>query len=172
MVDRSGRDRLQTKTEEQIDKASGSLADHPMRWAISAVCVIVVLFILIQGFGLAGRWGKTAVRTVGPENVTAQYDAVISDWQELITTADNACTVQDQAERAEGDPTLVENTTTAYQATYRRVRTDYNSRMQNIFKAKKVGPPGYPRVVPDIPETRGPDADWCVVSEKLLEYHE
>jgi len=152
MSDTNGRDRLQSKVE-----------------CLGAIIVVGLIFLALQ---LGVAWAKEGARVVGPENVTAQYDAVISDWQELISTADNACTVQDQAEKAEGDPTLVENTTTAYQATYRRVRTDYNSRMQNIFKAKKVGPPGYPKVVPDIPETRGPDADWCVVSEKLLEYHE
>lgn len=171
MPDQSGRDRLQTKAEARVDSAAGSLADHPGRWAFGCLGVIIVGGILLTLFGLGGAWVKEGSRVVGPKNVTAQYDAVISDWQELITTADNACSVQTKAKEA-SDPTVVEDPTVAYQAAYRRVRTDYNSRMQNIFKAKKVGPPGYPRVVPDIPETRGPNADWCAVSEQLLEYHE
>lgn len=165
-----GFDRLDEQLDRAAERRAGELADHPKRtvlkWAVWVVIVFVVLAIIGGITNYVGLWGNEAKRIVSPTNVTAQYDAVITDWQSLIVSADNVCTAQTAA-KADGDPTLVEDPAQAYEATYRRIVVDYNSRMTNIFEAEKVGPPGYPRTIPAFTETTNPKGNWCVVSTKL-----
>lgn len=168
--DRDGYDRLEDRVDTWGEHVSGSLADHPkstlLRWTLLALVVVVALSIIGALLGLFGSWGNEAKRVVSPTNVTEQFDAVITDWQDMQAAADNACAAQESAKQ-DGDPVMVEDPALAYAATYRRIAVDYNSRQQNIFKAGKVGPPGYPKIAPTVPAK----PDWCTVSTQLREVH-
>lgn len=142
------------------------------RWGLIvalAIVVFIVLGIVNAACDLAGDYGNEAKRVVGVENVKDQTNAVITSWESLIATADNACEAQTQASNPD-NPTLVEDPAFAYKATYRKIVVEYNQRQKNLFKAKVVGPPGYPKNVPDL-DTVGPDADWCQVSADLQAIH-
>ena len=167
----SGADRLERRSEEWADRAAGDLADHPgrtaLKWLLGFIGILLVIG-LVAGIGnLIGAWGNEAKRVVSPENVTNQFDMVISDWQDMQIAADNACTATKSA-RQDGDPVMVEDPAQAYAASYRRIASDYNSRQQNIFKAGKVGPPGYPKIAPVVPAS---EPDWCSVSDNMRQIH-
>lgn len=166
-----GYSRLEDRVNAWGERQAGNLADHPKRtigkYLAIFIGVILVLSIIGGILHFAGVWGNEAKRVVSPENVTQQYDAVITDWQGLQVAADNACNAQDAAKQ-DGDPVLVEDPAQAYKATYLKIQADYNQRQQNIFKANKVGPSGYPKTAPVVP-ARG--ADWCAVSDNLRTIH-
>lgn len=126
-----------------------------------------VIAVAVTAISYAQGWLGTAADTVGPANVKAQYDAVITDWQALSTAADNACSATQQASRTTASPTLVEDPAQAYAATYRDIVVDYNSRMADIFKAKIAGPSGYPSSIPAFPNASGAKPNWCGVPADL-----
>lgn len=132
-------------------------------WFILAVLAIGLVFGVIR---FVGGWGNTAAEVVSPDNVKAQHEKIIGHYQAMIAAADNACTVQASGE-SEGNsksPTLIEDPTLAYEATFRNIVADYNASMDNIFKAGIVAPPGYPSSV----ELSNLDTtDWCTVSEQI-----
>ena len=165
-----GFERLNAVATDAAERAAGRLADNPkrtaLRWFAGFLVAVVVLSIIGWFTNFVGLWGSEAATVVSPANVTQQYAAVITDWQSLMTSADNACSAQTAA-KSDGDPTMVEDPALAYKAVYRRIVVDYNSRMTNIFQAAKVGPAGYPRTIPAFVETTDPKGDWCVVSAKL-----
>lgn len=130
------------------------------------LAIIVVIGLIFTVLGFAFGWLGKAAEVAGPENVSKQYDLVITDWNALTTAADNACSAQKGA-KGESDPTFVENPAQAYIATYRNLRTEYNATQANIFKAKAVGPRGYPSFVPNFPESTGANPDFCQVSTQL-----
>lgn len=130
------------------------------------VGVIVALALAGTVIGFANNWGRTAVEVISPANVKAQHEQVITKFEALRVAAGNACAVQQSAAK-KGDsrtPTLVEDPTLAYTATFRNIAADYNSAVQNLFKAKVVMPPGYPQAVQlnQIDTT-----DWCTVTSQL-----
>jgi hypothetical protein len=149
-----------------------------MPWQLKVVgwtaAVIVVLFI-VNAIGGFVNFGAEAVhetqRVLSVKNIREQRTAIIEDWQQLLVATGNACEAVN-AKPDENAPTLVENPAMAYAATARRARTDYNRRQHNLFEAEKVGPPGYPRTVPDDELMDGPHPAWCAISEKLHETHE
>ena len=167
---KDGYSRLEDRVDAWGDRAAGNLADHPKRTVLKYLGITVALLLALSIIGgilnFVGVWGNEAKKVVSPANVTAQFDAVITDWQDLQAAADNACGAVTAAKQS-GDPTFVEDPAAAYAATYRRIVVDYNQRQQNIFKANKVGPPGYPKVVPPV----GAKPDWCSVSQSLAEIH-
>lgn len=167
----SGYNRLEEKMDQWGDRTAGNLADHPKRtlakWGMVFFTVVIVLGIIGSIFGYVHSWGNEAARVVSPVNVTEQFDAVITDWQDMQAAADNACNAQTAAKRT-SDPVMVEDPALAYAATYRRIAVDYNARQQNIFKAGKVGPPGYPKTAPVVPA----QGDWCGVSDNLRTIHQ
>lgn len=154
-------------------KTVGELADGgaedwfgrqtPLGLLAKVVGIIVALGIVFSLIGWLGGWFSEGQRVTGPANVSAQYGAVIDDWQSLITEAQNACDVT--VKTNSDSPTFVEDPALAYKAQFRNTRTDYNRRMQNIFEAKLVGPRGYPRTVPVLP------TDWCRASQVLQSLH-
>ena len=128
------------------------------------VGVLVVISIVFGVLGFFGSWANEGKRVISPDNVKEQHAAIIEDWEASITAARNACSVGDP-KKEEGDPVLVESPALAYAATYRQNVVDYNSRQKNLFKAKLVGPPGYPKQFPQLDE--GPKTDWCDVASEL-----
>lgn len=129
--------------------------DHPVRSGLGVFTAAVAIFVIaavIAGIGhFALGWFNKAAEVAGPENVSSQYREVINDWETLEAAAQNACSAQDSS-RSQADPTLLEDPAFAYEATYRRVRVDYNRRQANLFEAKVVGPGGYPAVAPTLEE--------------------
>lgn len=167
-----GYDRLDSRLDRWSNDTSGRLADHPKRtiggWVAGFVGLLILLSIVAAIVGFVNDWGREAKRVVSPANVTQQYDTVITDWQDLQASADNACTAQESADKTTDDPVLIESPAQAYAATYRRIAVDFNSRQQNIFKAGKVGPPGYPKIAPVVPAAH---PNWCAVSDNLRAIH-
>lgn len=131
----------------------------------------VILFVVgIWFLGVGLRWWGAAQNVVSPANVTEQHRMVIRDWEGLYSAANNACTIV--ANHSENSPTFVEDPASAYAGTFQRIRADYNRRMDNIFEAGIVGPPGYPR---EVPASLGADGDWCsvpVALDALMDYAE
>lgn len=148
-----GRQRLEDRADEWLDRQAGALADKPRRTigkaaalVVAAVLLIVVAFSVL---GWVGSWGGEAKRVASPDNVRAQYAVVIGDWQAMEAAAGNAC----QAKTSNGgsdDPTLVESPDFAYAAQFRKIAADYNAHQADIFKARLVGPKGYPRTAPTL----------------------
>lgn len=131
-------------------------------WFIVIVLAIGPVFGII---GLVSGWGKAAGDVVSAENVKAQHEKVIGHHQAMIAAADNACTVQSgESEGNSKSPTMVENPTLAYEATFRNIVAVYNASMDNVFKAGLVAPPGYPSSI----ELANLDtSDWCTVSSQI-----
>lgn len=127
---------------------------------------IIGIGIIVSLIGWSAGWWNKAAEVAGPANVSDQYHRVITDWESLYTAAGNACYAQNDDSDDTGAPTLVESPVLAYAATYAKIRTDYNSRMNNIFEAGAVAPIGYPREI-DQSIGANPSDDWCQVQEKL-----
>lgn len=148
-----GRDRLEARAEAWADRHAGALADRPKRtlakWFGGFLAVLLVLTIGFGALSWVLSWGGEAKRVTGVENVREQYATVIEDWQAMEAAAANACQAKDAA-REQGDPTIVESPSLAYDSQYRRIVVDYNRRQANLFEARLVGPKGYPRVAPTL----------------------
>jgi hypothetical protein len=137
-----------------------------MKAIFGIIAGIVAVGVIVLLLGLGFGWFSKGVETVSAPHVQAQYNLVIQDWNALTTAADNACAAQGGSANSNG-PTLVESPALAYQATYRNIRTEYNSAWQNIFDAKLVGPRGYPHNVPNFSEATGAKPNFCSVSQQL-----
>lgn len=178
MTNQDGFSRLDDMLSSRGERMAGQLAERPRRtvlkWFLWILGVVIVLSIIGGVISWAGDWGREAKRVTGPANVSNQYAQVIQDWQSMITSAQNACTAVQSASANPGNPVFVEDPTTAYAATYRNARTDFNRRQQNIFEAKAVGPRGYPRTVDIFPEERKhPIGEgWCTIADNLEAIHE
>lgn len=139
--------------EDRGERAYGTFTRHPILSGIGGFAAIIGLFLVIGLLGLAGHfvfgWFGKAASVAGPENVSTQYHEVIVDWNGMQQAAINACGATSSAKQT-GDPTLLEDPAFAYKALYRKIVVDYNTRQNNIFEAKLVGPSGYPRVAPSL----------------------
>ena len=126
-------------------------------WVILALLIIAALVVV----GFLNNWGQKAIDVVSPKNVEKQYDLVIRDWEGLYASAENACLAGSPDAQDDGrGPTLVESPEQAYAATFRRIVAFYNEKQANLFKAKIVGPPGYPK---EVPRSLGAgESEWCV----------
>lgn len=148
-----GQDRLEARAQAWADRQAGSFADRPKRtlakW-LGGLLVLIVVFAI--GFGALSwvlSWGGEAKRVTGVENVREQYATVIEDWQAMQAAAENACQAA-SATQSQGDPTIIEAPSLAYDAQYRRIAVDFNRRQANLFEARLVGPKGYPRTAPTL----------------------
>jgi len=175
--DRSGFDRLGDRIENRADRAAGNLAasKHPVLKVISWVMgIFVILFVAnaIGGFiSIGGEAIKETQRVLSIKNIREQRTAIIQDWQDLLVATGNACGAS-RKPPTEQSPTFVEGPEFAYAATARKARVDYNRRQNNLFEAKKVGPPGYPRTIPDGALMDSANPNWCNISADLHETHE
>lgn len=132
--------------------------------AVVGVIVAIGVVTTVVGFGL-GWFGKAA-SVVGPQNVSQQYNCVITEWESLQTAANNACSAQ-HSTAGNNSPVMVEDPAFAYAATFRKIVVAYNARQKDIFQAKLVGPAGYPSEVPKGLD-KGPDTNWCDVAAALV----
>jgi hypothetical protein len=136
--------------------------------------IIGVLFLISLAAGVVNFGAETVHETrriLSVKNIREQRTAIIEDWQQLLVSVGNACEAVN-AKPDENSPTLVENPAMAYAATARRARTDYNRRQHNLFEAEQVGPPGYPKTVPEDTAMDTKSPDWCAISETLHATHE
>jgi hypothetical protein len=135
------------------ERAYGTFTRHPFLSSIGgfgALIAIIVIIGIIGGIGhFALGWFNKAGEVAGPANVSSQYQKVISDWNSMQQAAINACAAKDSSKQS-GDPTLLEDPSFAYQAVYRHIVVDYDTRQNDIFEAKLVGPSGYPRTAPSL----------------------
>lgn len=136
------------------------------RKILTGVAGAMLVLTSLSGCSVAGGYVNKGEKVLGADNMEDQYKRVITDYNSLQTSADNACAAQGEQNKDDSDPTLVEGPALAYAATYRKIWVDYNTRMNNIFEAGFVGPPGYPRRIPNW--VSGNDTDFCQVSENLV----
>lgn len=136
-----------------------------MKKALAVVGVLIGLGLVASALGLALGWFERGVQVVSPQNVTEQHRGIIQQWEAMKVSASNACSAVQQSESSSKSPTMVEDVTLAYAATFRNSVAEYQRRMDNLFEAKIVAPSGYPS---DVPFTDlGPDTDWCQVYADL-----
>lgn len=137
-------------------------------FAAAAAVILVAGVVLMTGCSIAGSYVDKATEKLSADNVETQFDVVIRSWEGLTTAANNACQVSAGA-TDDDSPLLVESPVLAYAATYRNLRQKFNATQADIFKAKLVGPPGYPKEIPDYPETNGKTPDFCSVAAQLAD---
>jgi hypothetical protein len=142
-----------TRSNEDIwadrgEKWGDRLTRHPIGWGVAAVVGIV---LLVGALNFAFGWIGAATSVVEPANVKAQYRAVITDWNAMEVAAENACGAENSGNNEQG-PTLLEDPAFAYKAQYRHITVDYNARQNNLFEAERVGPGGYPKRAPSLPD--------------------
>lgn len=136
-----------------------------MKKVLAVVGVLIGLGLGASALGLALGWFERGVQVVSPQNVTEQHRGIIQQWEAMKVSASNACSAVEQSEGNSKSPTMVEDVTLAYAATFRNSVAEYQRRMDNLFEAKIVAPSGYPS---DVPFTDlGPDTDWCQVYADL-----
>ena len=145
------KERFEDKFVNQTEKFS----KNPVKQSLKVLLIVFAIFIGISiaggVMGLAGGWFNKAVEVTGPANVSSQYQAVINDYKAMEAAAMNTCDVTNSPAE-DSDPMLIEDPAFAYRAQYRRIAVDYNTRQNNIFQAKLVGPKGYPRNAPSLEE--------------------
>ena len=155
--------------EDRFEHAMKRPIRTSTKWFFIVLAVFIVLAIIFSVIGYANNWGRKAAEVLGPDNVQAQFAVVIENWEALTVTSDNACLVGSGKAGDSNSPLLVESPVLAYAATYRNVRAEYNAAFADIFKAGVVGPPGYPREIPNYEEAIGATPDFCTVSASLAE---
>lgn len=174
-----GYDRLSKRTQSYGERQAGNLADRPVwtviKWLLGITAVFVVLGLGGCALGFIGSWGNEAKRVASPKNVRKQYALVIGDWKNGVQAADNACQAgADGSPPVAGDPNdpqIVESPGLAYAGNYRSIIADYDAAQDDIFRAKAVGPKGYPRHWPVYPEAEGKTPNFCGVAGKLRQVH-
>lgn len=144
----------------------GKTYSKPAFITLGLVAGAAIIFTVL---GLAMGWFKTGTDIISADNVKQQHEHVIGHYESLIAAADNVCAAQGEVETDSRSATLVESPAMAYEATFRNIVVDYNSAMDNLFRAKIVAPPGYPEslAIKDLDTT-----DWCTVSSQLHELKE
>lgn len=143
-----------TRLDDRYQSEEDRFAAHPIgssiRWGVALIVIVIVLgFVFTIGHFALG-WFNKAAEVAGPQNVSAQYQAVIGDWNAMQAEAANYCSVKD--EKSPPGTIIAEGPSFAYAAKYRQTAIDFNTRQQDIFEAKAVGPSGYPQTAPTLDE--------------------
>lgn len=105
------------------------------KWLLGASLLIVALMAALTPFGWGLAWFQEGARITGPDNTREQAFALRDDYRGLEATAGNVCDVGKAGSSSQDDPSLVEHPDFAYRAQYRRVKADYDRRMDNAFEA-------------------------------------
>ena len=155
--------------DDRADRFEKKPVSTGLRWAFVGIGILVLFAVIFGVLGFAGGWANKAAKVAGPANVEKQYDQVITNWESLTSAADNACMAVGSVTTTENSPTFVESPAMAYVATYRSIRVDYNAAQADMFKAKVVGPAGYPSEIPNFVEATGQTPDFCSVGTQLAE---
>lgn len=145
--------------DDRWDSRASEFERRPWRtsfkWGAAFLALVFCLGIVWGVLSWASSWGGEAKRITGPDNSREQTTAVLADWRGLQAAAGNACDAKTNA--GTDSPTLVEDPTLAYRATYRRIKADYDRRMGNLFEAaatRKLPLPdalgGMPREAPNL----------------------
>lgn len=138
---------------------------------VGAGCLTVILVVAVVGIvlsivGFLGAWGNKAQEVASPDNVSAQHEVIIKNYESMVATSENACAYQGVQETtdpdkdaAEMDPRIV-----SFGATFNKAQAQYNESVDNLFKGKYTGPGNYPdRIDPSHIDT----TDWCEVPAQL-----
>lgn len=126
------------KWNGRADREYERFTNHPVRtsfkWFLGFIAVCIVIGVVIGGVMWISSWGAEAGRVTGVQNTREQVTKILQADADMIASAENACEAKTAAKTSD-DPTLIEDPTLAYRATYRRIEADYNARMNNIFEA-------------------------------------
>lgn len=147
-----------TKWERRFDEKTESAWNHPVKAFFAVVGVVLAVAAVFAVIGLAAGWFSGTANLASFEHSKTQTTAVLDDWTRMEATAGNVCGITEGA-RSDDDPTLVEDPSFAYSATYRSIKADYDRRMNNLFEAavtRQLPLPaairGYPKIAPTLKE--------------------
>lgn len=163
--------------EDRGGRAGNFITRHPflsLFGGFAALLAIGAVLAFIGGvFDLAGGHVENQKQAISGPNVKEQNRKIIDLWESMKASADNACDAQ-SIQKERGDPTLVEDTALAYNATYRDQQREYNRIMANRFEAglARTVPvirnlsdlKRYPRVAPDLEDRM---LEKCPTKEQL-----
>ena len=142
--------------ERRAERNYDEFTARPKRYALKVFAwvlgVVIALSILFAVIGWIGSWGGEAKRLTSPDHSREQVTAVLDDWTTLQATAGNVCDAKASA-REQGDPQLVEDPAFAYRAAYRRIKADYDRRMNNLFEAYVTRHLPLPGSIQNLPRT-------------------
>lgn len=118
------------------------------------------LLVLIVVCGVVGwflRWGKAASDVVGPENVKAQWQFAYDYDESMRGVANNWCTLRKQEVQAgkTGDRDTMNQRSSqriAVEQNYERIKSEYDGRLRDAFRAKWVKPGDVPTKAPTLEE--------------------
>jgi hypothetical protein len=138
--------------EERGDRLADAATYRPGRTAAKVLAMILLLSFAFGILSWVGGWWSGDKETTGFQNTRTQAYQLRDDYNNLVATAGNVC----DAEKAKGepnpnDPQIVGGDPAfQYEATYRRIKADYDRRMSNAFEAGWVH--HYP-TLRDLPRT-------------------
>lgn len=131
--------------------------------AALTVAALALAGAAMTGCGVINSWVGKGTEMVSAPHVTEMHELVITHYNALIASSENACNAVTVAGNGRS-ATLVEDPAMAYAATYRAITADYSSALENVFEAGLVGPPGFPSA--SQVKSVATD-DWCAVAPKL-----
>ena len=128
---------------------------------IIGIAIVIHLFVILSAISHIIGLAK---ENLSPKNVETQHNAVIDNYNAVITAAENACAAQGDIEPQNPNlsPQMVEAITMAYAATYRNAVQGYNNTMDSNFRAGIIHPNGYPTRIENVNTS-----DWCSVSSQI-----
>ena len=128
---------------------------------IIGIAIVIHLFVILSAISHIIGLAK---ENLSPKNVETQHNAVIDNYNAVITAAENACAAQTEAVQQDPNlsPQMVEDVNMAYTATYRNAVQKYNNTMDSNFRAGIIHPQGYPKRIEGIDTS-----NWCSVAVQI-----
>lgn len=123
-----------------------------LRWTIYAAFVIVAIGLVSGAAGWISGWASEPGRVTGVDNVRAQWQFAYDYDADLRAIAQQVCNAEVMVENATSDAALEQRQSQvlAYQNNYERVRSEYDGRLRDAFRAKYVAPDDVPDKAPTL----------------------
>ena len=123
--------------------------------ALKFIAVVVALSLCATGGHFLFGWFNTGVQVVSPDNVKAQWQFAYDYDASLKAIAKQWCTAR-QNEIAETNPEYrvqFQVQRTGIENNYQRVKSEYDGRLRDAFRARLVKPPDVPQAAPELTQT-------------------
>jgi hypothetical protein len=138
------------RAADRAAKAGNSFTRHPVLWSIGVVLVFAAFsFVLTLGHD-SRQYVHEAHKNVQLPHVKEETNAILALQEDMRQAAANACNAKDAAGDVDS-PTFVEDPAMAYKANYRRLKAEYDRRMENFFEAALSRKVPLPYGIHDLP---------------------
>lgn len=118
---------------------------------LGAIIVAIIVVVLVLSFSLG--WFNAAKNVVSPNNVKNQYQFAYDYNNALRAIAQNVCIAEKAVQEApEADKSERQSQLISYETLYSQRAGEYNSALENAFRAKYVAPADVPRRAPTLSE--------------------